>query len=210
MPVTPRFPDAPAQYDQRDQNELRRMLELALGNDPAGGRVSGTSGKQNYLLKWQKKGAATFADSTIQDDGTTVTVGGDLAVSGGDVSLGATQSFVTFTNPYHLLYGGHSTTPCRIYIGANTDPSIYLDATNYVYMRDLSSNTRFQFNVAGTPWMAIGGSQVLTTRRTGWALPTGTLSRATFDQSTVTLAQLAQRVAALITDLYSGHGLIGA
>lgn len=41
----------------------------------------------------------------------------------------------------------------------------------------------------------------------GWTLPTGTLSRATFDQSTVTLPQLAQRVAALITDLY-GAGVL--
>lgn len=34
-----------------------------------------------------------------------------------------------------------------------------------------------------------------------YAAPTGTLSRATFATSTVTTAQLAQRVAALITDL---------
>jgi len=35
----------------------------------------------------------------------------------------------------------------------------------------------------------------------GWAAPTGTLDRTTFDESTVTLPELAQRVAALITDL---------
>lgn len=45
---------------------------------------------------------------------------------------------------------------------------------------------------------------------TGWGLPTGTLTRTAFDQSTVTLPELAQRVAALITDLRSGHQLIGA
>lgn len=43
---------------------------------------------------------------------------------------------------------------------------------------------------------------------TGWAAPTGTLSRAAFDQSTVTLANLAQRVAALVTDLRA-NGVIG-
>lgn len=45
----------------------------------------------------------------------------------------------------------------------------------------------------------------------GWGLPTGTLTRSTFDPSTVTLAQLAERVAALITDLHvsgSYHGLL--
>lgn len=41
-----------------------------------------------------------------------------------------------------------------------------------------------------------------------YAAPTGTLSRATFDQSSVTTAQLAQRVAALITDLQT-VGLVG-
>jgi hypothetical protein len=51
--------------------------------------------------------------------------------------------------------------------------------------------------------------QVVGARQTGWTAPTGTLSRATFDQSTVTLPQLAQRVAALITDI-TAHGLIGA
>lgn len=50
--------------------------------------------------------------------------------------------------------------------------------------------------------------RVVTNRQTGWAAPTGTISRATFDQSTVTLPQLAQRLAALITDLIA-HGLIG-
>lgn len=43
---------------------------------------------------------------------------------------------------------------------------------------------------------------------TGWAAPTGTLSRATFDQSTATLADVAQRLAALVTDLRA-NGVIG-
>lgn len=34
-----------------------------------------------------------------------------------------------------------------------------------------------------------------------WEAPTGTLSRATFDPSTATAAQMGQRLAALITDL---------
>jgi hypothetical protein len=53
------------------------------------------------------------------------------------------------------------------------------------------------------------GVKTLGHRMTGWSAPTGTLSRATFDQSTVTLAGLAQRVAALETDLIS-QGEIGA
>lgn len=57
--------------------------------------------------------------------------------------------------------------------------------------------------------LKVASNQVVTARQTGWAAPTGTLSRGSFDQSTVTLPQLAQRVAALITDLTT-HGLVGA
>lgn len=44
---------------------------------------------------------------------------------------------------------------------------------------------------------------------TGWAAPTGTASRATFDTATVTTAQLAQRVKALIDDLTAQGRLKG-
>jgi len=54
--------------------------------------------------------------------------------------------------------------------------------------------------------------RVIGTRKTGWTVPTGTRSRATYDVATVTLAELAARVAALEDDLHAtaGHGLIGA
>lgn len=44
----------------------------------------------------------------------------------------------------------------------------------------------------------------------GWGTPTGTLTRTTFDTTTVTLSELAERVAALISDLKTGHGLLKA
>jgi len=53
-----------------------------------------------------------------------------------------------------------------------------------------------------------GGTQVVSSRKTGWTAATGTPSRATFDVATVTTTQLAARVAALLDDLIS-HGLIG-
>ena len=57
----------------------------------------------------------------------------------------------------------------------------------------------------------INGLIVTRTRRTGWATATGTATRTTFDTTTVTLPQLAERVKALIDDLHAtaGHGLIG-
>lgn len=57
--------------------------------------------------------------------------------------------------------------------------------------------------------LTISGTQVLAGRRTGWAVPSGTATRSTFATSTVTVAQLAERVKALIDDL-TAHGLIGA
>jgi hypothetical protein len=130
--------------------------------------------------------------------------------AGNPLYLGGTAAVAEFTTPYHLLKGGTSTNPSRMYLGSSGDPAIYLDSTNGLYIRDLSSNVRYTFTVGSTPTLSLNGTQVLTVRKTGWSVPTGTLSRAAFDESTVTLAQLAQRVAALITDLRDHHGIIGA
>lgn len=66
-----------------------------------------------------------------------------------------------------------------------------------------------QLNLQGD--LARAGTRLLSTRRTGWAVATGTATRSTFDAATVTTAQLAERVKALIDDLHAtaGHGLIG-
>lgn len=69
---------------------------------------------------------------------------------------------------------------------------------------DDSGNT----NQLGT--FSIQGVQILSSRSTGWSAPTGTLTRTAFDTATVTTSQLAERVAALITDLRNHHGIIGA
>jgi len=57
--------------------------------------------------------------------------------------------------------------------------------------------------------LQMAGTQVVTTRRTGWGAPTGTATRTTFATGTVTLPILAEHVKALIDDLTT-HGLIGA
>jgi hypothetical protein len=54
-----------------------------------------------------------------------------------------------------------------------------------------------------------GTNQVVGTRKTGWGAPTGTATRTAFATSTVTTAELAERVKAVIDDLTT-HGLIGA
>lgn len=61
----------------------------------------------------------------------------------------------------------------------------------------------------GSGALSLSGTQVLTTRRTGWAAASGTATRSTFATSTVTLQVLAEHVKALIDDL-STHGIIGS
>lgn len=55
----------------------------------------------------------------------------------------------------------------------------------------------------------VQGKKVLSKRKTGWAKATGTATRTAFATSTVTTAQLAERVKALLDDLYDHHGMIG-
>jgi hypothetical protein len=62
-------------------------------------------------------------------------------------------------------------------------------------------------NIAGEH--RVNGTKVVGARQTGWTAATGTATRTTFATSTVTTAQLAERVKALIDDLIT-HGLIGA
>lgn len=75
-----------------------------------------------------------------------------------------------------------------------------------------SGSERVQLRGTSTPSLRFNDAQVLTTRRIGWQVPTGTATRTAFDTATVTLPQLAERVKALIDDLHAnaGHGLIGA
>jgi hypothetical protein len=54
----------------------------------------------------------------------------------------------------------------------------------------------------------VDGVKVVGNRVAGWGAATGTGSRAAFDTATVTTAQLAQRLKALLDDL-AVHGLIG-
>jgi hypothetical protein len=95
---------------------------------------------------------------------------------------------------------------------ASVDARIWLRSDKGVYVTGVdtfnieASGGDGNLNVEGA--YKQNGDQLLTARQTGWTAPTGTLSRDTFDQSTVTLPELAKRLAALITDLTT-HGLIG-
>lgn len=72
-----------------------------------------------------------------------------------------------------------------------------------------NTNERVGFNMSADPHIRLGGTQVLRRRITGWGAPTGAADRSTFDTTSVTVEQLAERVKGLLDDLTT-HGLIGA
>ena len=63
--------------------------------------------------------------------------------------------------------------------------------------------------VSVSSFWKVGADQVVGARITGWTAATGTATRTTFDTATVTTAQLAERVKAIIDDNMT-HGLTGA
>jgi hypothetical protein len=92
--------------------------------------------------------------------------------------------------------------------GTNTIKTRF-SVTDGQYQWEQSGIVRVAFEVDTSPRLLFNGNQVLREQIGGWTAATGTPTRTTFATSTVTTAQLAERVKALIDDLIS-HGLIGA
>jgi hypothetical protein len=61
-----------------------------------------------------------------------------------------------------------------------------------------------KFNGVLEDELRLNNTKVLGPSIAGWSLPTGTLTRSTFNPSTVTLEQLAERFAAMVSDLHAG------
>lgn len=72
----------------------------------------------------------------------------------------------------------------------------------------LQWNASNAVNFNGAASLSISSVQVVGPRNTGWAFPSGSTSKNTFDTATVTTEQLAWRVKALMEALQT-HGLIG-
>lgn len=126
---------------------------------------------------------------------------------GGPVGIGFDASAASLSASAFKMASGQ-----RIAFTGGEDRILLWYANTLQYQNVTTSSTVFSIgdggnvNITGT--FSIIGTQVVTSRRTGWSTPTGTVSRATFDTGSATTAQLAQALAALIDDLTS-HGLIG-
>lgn len=133
-------------------------------------------------------------------------------------STGDTGINVTPTAKLHVKGTGTTTSELfRLDDSASTNRFLVLDNGTTTITGNVTVTDTYNLSFGTTTGTKIGTS---TTQKigffnstpivqpTGWTAPTGTLSRTGYDTSTVTVAQLAQNLAALITDLKS-LGLIG-
>jgi len=141
---------------------------------------------------------------------TSSTVG-----NAGAITVNSADNFDSSQCPGRMVFqttaSGSTTLTTRMMIRENGNVQIASPASDTGEKLQVNGDAYIQgvVNIKTGNTFQVNGVDVIGARKTGWGTPTGTLSRAAFDQSTVTLPQLAQRVAALVTDLLS-HGLIGA
>lgn len=111
---------------------------------------------------------------------------------------------------HHAYLGGvtaiESTGAAGISVGASHASGTF---SGVAYGATRWTVTDVKYDLANGTSYYVNNQQVVTNRKTGWAAATGTATRTTFDTTTVTTANLAQRVKALLDDLIA-HGLIGA
>ena len=167
----------------------------------------------------------TAAGRALVDDADAAAQRATLGlVIGTNVAPVATPSFTGSLTASQAALGGHFFNSQGVALFANSSNSnanivglrqaganvVHLghDSTEGFRIADSAGTLRHGMTLGATPTYRINGTQVLTTRRTGWSAPTGTATRSTFATSTVTTPQLAERMKALIDDL-TAHGLIG-
>lgn len=158
----------------------------------------GTSGdtvpKLNGANIWS--GAQDVAATVRSTDRTVLTTG-----------AGIEFSYSTAFNAGTMMCVDHDADVGRImtYGGSQMFFQIFSTASASATAMNISGTF---INMGSGVNLRANGTQVVTTRRTGWGSPTGTATRTAFATSTVTTAELAERVKALIDDMRT-HGLIG-
>ena len=123
-----------------------------------------------------------------------------------DTGALATQRAFRVRAPTYAFVGASTlTTAATLSISGAPAAGANATITNTYALWVEAGNARFD----GT--IHVSTNQVVGARKTGWGTATGSATRTSFDTTTVTLPELAERVKALIDDLHAtaGHGLIG-
>jgi hypothetical protein len=191
-------------------------------------KMTGAIGFNDGLLFHDMEGHAAFP---IKTTGTLIraAVNGATTVAKGIDISALTITGNAWSSPSVTITGAGVVTAPSIGVDANfrdtivsSNPRITVDSNDYYeYSRTNNShnfyiggsnNLQINASAVDTPiGYAVAASYVVRSRKTGWALATGTATRTTFATGSVTLPLLAERVKALIDDLHAtaGHGLIG-
>jgi hypothetical protein len=162
-------------------------------------------------LRIQADAIVSTASSAWDANGEAIMIEGhtDVTKKYGGIRFGAGSfKYALRTDEGTFL----DTTPIRL--GASHKISFSTTNAN-LFIRSNSNKIEFGQTIdilnpeETTVAVRVNGTRVLGPRRTGWTTaPTGTATKTTYDTTTVTTAQLAERVKALIDDLIF-HGVIG-
>lgn len=158
------------------------------------GFANGTSlTNQRELLIQAPTYIASAGTATITNPATVAITGAPIQGTG-----------MTLTNSYAFwVQGGGSRFDGRTFFSNTTAATVIADSFQ-MYSADIVAGN------AAPNFLTENGDVIKIYSVGGWGTPTGTLTRTTFDPATVTLSQLAERVAALLTDLKTGHQLLKA
>lgn len=124
-----------------------------------------------------------------------------------------TTGAIILSNTHKLRLSGTASTHGYLYMASGDFIRLVLGSSGFAIRDSTDASSLITFDASGniTPVGAYlkGGVQVVGARDTGWTAMTGTPDEATvYDTASVTLPQLAGRVAALQAALTT-HGLIG-
>lgn len=170
-----------------------------LGIDPMG---SGTAARVLFGDAFNCFQTSFGGKMTIQSYHTLELYGHTLGAGSAPVSFHSSNG----SDP-HVEFVGSADNGTNVHVQFRGSSGMTAGTTPFI--RCVTSGGTNRFDVLEDGDVRIAGTQVLTSRQTGWSAATGTATRTSFATSTVTTAQLAERVKALIDDLIT-HGVIGA
>lgn len=175
---------------------------------PTGTTVTVTAGKTlaTDTIAETTPAAGVTVDGVLLKDST---VTAPFAVLGGAGGAPASLHVTNVTSNAQLRISRTGTSTSDWYIYANSNNLLFAPTAAGVPGTTALTLSTTALNLATGVTLQVNGTQVLTSRRTGWGAPTGTATRTAFATGSVTLDQLAERVKALIDDLTT-HGVIGA